>query len=96
LDAAPLPGGRQHLGDGGLDAFVGIGDHELDATQTAPRELAQEPGPEGLGLRRADIHARSLTAEWVTDHNDVRPPGAIGHKAPISLINSDGVTSPPS
>ena len=33
------------------DAFVGIGDHELDGTQAAPRELAQEPGPEGLGLR---------------------------------------------
>ena len=51
---------RQHLGDGGLDALVGVGDHQLDAAQAAPRELAQELGPEGLGLRGADIHAQHL------------------------------------
>jgi hypothetical protein len=36
----------QYFGDGGLDTFMGIGDHQLDPAQTAPRELAQEAGPE--------------------------------------------------
>ena len=35
-----LPGGMQDFADGGLDAFVGIGDHQLDATQATPGELA--------------------------------------------------------
>jgi len=34
--------------------------------------------------------------DWRRYYNEVRPHGAIGHKAPISLINPDGVTSPPS
>lgn len=29
-------------------------------------------------------------------YNEVRPHGAIGHKAPISLLNPDGAASPPS
>jgi hypothetical protein len=31
----------QHLGD--LDAFVTIGDRQIEAAQTAPGQLAQEP-----------------------------------------------------
>ena len=53
-----LPGGGEDLGDGGLDALVGVGDDELDAAQAAPRQLPEEGGPEGLGLRRTDIHAQ--------------------------------------
>lgn len=60
VDAAALPGGGEDLGDGGLDALVGIGDDELDAAQAAPRQLAQEGGPEGLGFGGADIHAQHL------------------------------------
>jgi hypothetical protein len=37
-----------------VEALVGIGDDELDA---APGELAQELGPDRLGLRGADLHA---------------------------------------
>ena len=33
---------------------------ELDAAQAAPAQLAQELGPEGLGLRGADVHAQHL------------------------------------
>lgn len=55
VDAAALPGGVQHLGDGGLDAFVGVGDHQLDAAQAAASELAQERGSERLGLGGDDI-----------------------------------------
>jgi hypothetical protein len=52
VHAAALPRGVQHLGDGRLDALMSIGDDELDATQTAPCELAQKLRPERLGLGR--------------------------------------------
>lgn len=50
----------QHLGDGRLDAFMGIGDDELDAAQAATGQLAQELRPDRLGLRGADLHAQHL------------------------------------
>ena len=31
-----LPGGMKDFADGGLNAFMGIGDHQLDATQATP------------------------------------------------------------
>ncbi|WP_404863186.1 IS3 family transposase [Georhizobium sp. MAB10] len=34
--------------------------------------------------------------DWRRYYNEVRPHGAIGHKVPISLLNPDGATSPPS
>ena len=43
--AAALPGGIQVPGGGGLEAFMGIGDHQLDAAQAAPGQGAQELGP---------------------------------------------------
>jgi hypothetical protein len=57
VDAAALPAGGQHLRHRGLDAFVRIRDHQLDATQPAPPQLAQELGAEHLGFGRADVHA---------------------------------------
>ena len=60
VDAASLPGGAQHLGHRRLDALVGVRDHQLHSAQTAPRELAQELGPDRLGFRSADLHAQDL------------------------------------
>src|SRR6202035_4436613 len=60
VDAAPLPTGIGHLGDGGLDALMSIGDNELDAAQAAAGELAQERSPERLGLGGTDVHAEHL------------------------------------
>ena len=60
VDAAALPGGAEHLGDGGLDALMGVGDDQLDAAQAAARQLAQELRPDRLGLRGADLHAQHL------------------------------------
>jgi hypothetical protein len=37
---ATLPGGVEHLADGGLDAFMGVGDDELYALQAPTRQLA--------------------------------------------------------
>ena len=34
--------------------------------------------------------------DWRRYYNEVRPHGEIGHKVPISLLNPDGATSPPS
>jgi hypothetical protein len=45
----------QHFGDSGLQPLVRVGDDELHAAQAAAPQLAQELGPEGLGLGRADI-----------------------------------------
>jgi hypothetical protein len=60
VDAATRPGRAQHLGDGGLDALVGVGDHQLDASQAPASQFAQEVGPEGLGLGGPDRHAQHL------------------------------------
>jgi len=48
----------QHLADRRLDALMGVGDDELDAAQAAAGELAQEHGPERLGLGGADRTSR--------------------------------------
>jgi len=50
-----------------LDALVSIGDDQLDAAQAATGEAAQEVGPEGLGLRRADRHAEHLAPTVAVD-----------------------------
>ena len=50
VNSAALPTRVHDFGDRRLDAFVGVGDDELDAAKAAPPELAQKLGPEGLGL----------------------------------------------
>ena len=46
-----------------------VGDHQLHAAQAAAGEAAQEPGPEGLGLGRADRHAEDLAPALVVDRD---------------------------
>ena len=72
------PGGGHQLGDGGLDALVGVGDDELHPAQAAPSELAQKLGSEGLGLGAADVHAERLAVAVCVDldgddHGDRSP-----------------------
>ncbi len=43
---------------------------ELEAPSAAPSQLAQELGPEGLGLRGADIHAQNLAPSVRVDANE--------------------------
>lgn len=57
---AALPIRAQHLGDDCLDALVRVGDDELDASEATSGELAQELGPDRLGLGGADLHAQHL------------------------------------
>src|SRR5690606_38917359 len=40
VNPAALPSGAQDLGDSRLDAFMGIGDHQLDTAQAAAGQLA--------------------------------------------------------
>jgi hypothetical protein len=69
VDAAALPRGVQHFGNSRLDALMGVRDHQLDAAQAASGERAQELGPEGLGFRRADVHAEHLAPAVAVDSN---------------------------
>lgn len=50
VNAAPLPGGGEHLGNGGLDPLMGIGDDQLDAAEAPPRQLAQELRSDRFGF----------------------------------------------
>ena len=40
--------------------------------------------------------ARKKLDDWRKYYNEKRPHGAIGQRAPITLLNHDGVASPPS
>jgi site-specific DNA recombinase len=65
--AAALPSGMQHLGDGGLQSFVCIGDHQLHTAEAAASKLAQEFGPEGFCLGGTNIHAEDLASAVAVD-----------------------------
>src|ERR1700761_2066988 len=69
MDAAALPGGTDDAGDGGLQALVGVGDHQLHAFEAPPDEVAQESRPEGFGLARADVQADDLALALGVDSN---------------------------
>ena len=84
VHAAALPCGAEDPGRGGLQALVVVGDHQLHAAQPAPGPRAQELGPEGLGLRRADRHAQDLAAALVVDghshgHRDRDDASGLAH-----------------
>src|SRR5215813_10730074 len=67
VDAAALPGRGEDLGHRRLDALMTIGDDQLDAAQATAGELAQEAGPEGLGLGVTDIEAQNLAPAIAID-----------------------------
>lgn len=60
MDAATLPGRVHNFCDRGFDAFGSVRDNELDAAQAATPKLAQKADPKGLGLGKADVHAKHL------------------------------------
>jgi hypothetical protein len=69
VDAAALPSGADDADDGRLQSFMGVGDDELHALETAPDEVAQEGGPERLGLAGADVQADNLALALGVDRN---------------------------
>ena len=64
---AGLPSGVEHPGDRGLEAFMRIRDHELDAAQSTAGKLTQEGSAERLGLRGADIEPENLAPAIAID-----------------------------
>src|SRR3546814_14601239 len=71
VDAAALPAGAEHAGHGRLDALVGVGDHQLDAAQAAPGQLAQGFDSERRRLRDADVQAQTIEpCVGVESHGD--------------------------
>jgi len=84
VDAAALPSGVEHLGDGAFDALMGVRDDELNPTQTTSRELAQECGPECLGLGGTYIHTENLAPAVAVDadrddHGDRHDATVLAH-----------------
>jgi hypothetical protein len=57
VDGAALPWSAEHLGDRLLEAFVGVGDHQLHTGKAAADQAAQELPPERFGLGRAHVQA---------------------------------------
>jgi hypothetical protein len=69
VHAAALPARAEHFGDGDLDTLMRVRDHQLDAAQPTPRQLAEEVRPKSLGLRCADRQAQHLAPTGTVDAN---------------------------
>src|SRR3954447_3402738 len=67
VNPATLPGRAQHTRNGGLQSFMGVRDHQLHTTQATTGQLAQEFGPERLGLGWANIHAKDFSPAVTVD-----------------------------
>jgi hypothetical protein len=73
MHATALPGSAEHAGNGGLQHFVGIGDHQLDAGEAASLQALKEVRPEHLGFRRAEVQADDLAPAVGVDVYRFRP-----------------------
>src|SRR3984957_6503577 len=59
VNPAVLPGGVQYACDGGLQPFMGVGDHQLDAAQPATGQRAKELRPERFGSEQPTAMPRT-------------------------------------
>ena len=66
---AALPGRAEHPGNSVLEAFVGIGDDQLDAFQAATGQGFEKARPKRLGLGRPDLQADDLAPAVGADCN---------------------------
>jgi len=55
VDTAALPRGPESLGDGGLEAFIGVGDDKLHASKSPTKRGFEKERPERLGFVGADV-----------------------------------------
>lgn len=62
VDPAALPARTKNLGNGGLDAFMGIADSKFDTAQPPSGQLAEELRPDRLGLGCANLHSEHLVS----------------------------------
>jgi hypothetical protein len=83
VDGAALPRTAEHLGDGGLEAGVGVGDHQLDPLQAAGAQRPQERPPERLGLGLAHVQADHLPTARLM-HAVGEHQGLVAHPAQLA------------
>ena len=81
MHAAALPSGAEDPGDRLLHPFVGIGHDQFHGLQATAHQALEEPRPEGLGLRRANLQADDLAPAIGVDRDGdiaatetIRPP----------------------
>ena len=71
VDPAALPRGPERLGNGGLEAFMGVGDDQLHATKPSTKKAFKEKRPKRLGFAGADVQAHDFPAAFrVRRHGD--------------------------
>ena len=88
--AAPLPGRGRDPRRGGLDALVGVADHQLHAGQAPANEAARELDPEGFGFRGADRPAENLAPAVGVEANRARDRDADGGPSRRHRFKPDG------
>ena len=93
MDPATLPAAAlQHPSDGVGEALVGIADHQLDASEAALFQRANEVAPERLSLAVADLEAEQLPAAIGVDaHGDDDGSGADLHGTPEPAVQVGGI-----
>ena len=88
--AAPLPGRGRDARRGGLDALVGVADHQLHAGQAPANEVARDLDPEGFGFRGAGRPAENLAPAIGGDANRARDRDADGEPSRRHRFKPDG------
>ena len=93
MNAATLPAAAlEHPADGVGETLVGITDHELDASEAALLERADEVAPERLALAVADLETEQLPAAiGVHAHGDHHGPGADLHRPAQPAVEVGGI-----
>lgn len=81
MNPAALPGGAQHLGDRCLDAFVSIGDDQLDTSEAAPGQL-----------RRNSVQIGSASEVPISMPSTSRRPSAL---TPTAMMTATQTMRPP-
>jgi hypothetical protein len=90
VPAAALPAGVEDAADRGFEAFMGVGDNQLDAAQSASVQAAQELTPERLRFRRSDMQADNFAfAIGVCGHSDYC--GDTDNTAALPLLEVRGI-----
>jgi hypothetical protein len=91
MHPAALPGGAQDLGDGRLEAFMGIGDHQLHALEAATHQTAQKLDPEGGGFRLTEPEdlASAVLVDAGGDYGRDRHDAAILADLDVSRIEPE-------
>ena len=71
MNAASLPGRTKYASDRVAQTVMSVGDHQIDALETALDQALEKARPEGLGFRGADAKTDDLASSFGCDrHGD--------------------------